>query len=168
MTNTRGGGARGDHVGNAATEPSQHPAPSRNKVGRFGLWFGLFGGPAAWTLQTLINLPLASHACFPQLEPLSSPVVESVRGLAFTVGTLSVIVCILAVGVAWRTWSRTREEHQGSSGAGATHTNLTALLETGEGRTRFMAQSGLMTSMLFLLVTVVNTITIFIVPPCAF
>jgi hypothetical protein len=130
------------------------------------LAFGFFGGPAAWTLQTLINLPLASHACFPRLEPVSIPVFGNVRGVAFTVGLFAVLICVAATWVAWRAWSRTRSEHQGSTGAGTSHARSAALLETGEGRTRFIAASGLMLSTTFLLVTVVNVLAIFIVPPC--
>jgi hypothetical protein len=68
--------------------------------------------------------------------------------------------------VAWRSWSRTREENQGSSGAGDAHGPAAALLETGEGRTRFMALAGVLTSGGFLLLTAVHALTIFLVGPC--
>jgi hypothetical protein len=147
---------------------AQHPAPARGHVRISALLFGFFGGPAAWTVQTLVNLPLTSHACFPQLEPVSTPVFGDVRGVAFALSLAAVLTCAAATLVSWKTWSKTRAEHQGSTGAGTSHAQSAALLETGEGRTRFMAASGLMLSTVFLLVTIVSTITIFIVSPCGF
>lgn len=142
-----------------------HPAPKRGHVRLFALWFGLLGGFVAWTLQTLVNLPVAAHGCYPQLAPLSHPVI-AVRGLAFTVSVAAVLVSAAAMFVAWRSWSRTREENQGSSGAGDAHGPAAALLETGEGRTRFMALAGVLTSGGFLLLTAVHALTIFLVGPC--
>jgi len=144
-----------------------HPAPERARVGLGALWFGLAGGPVAWSIQTLVSLPVASHACFPRLTPLSAPVFGGVRGVVFLLGVMAFGVSALAAGVAWRTWSRTRQEEQGASGAGARHTESVALLETGEGRTRFMALAGVMTSMTFLLVTAAHAATLFLVAPCA-
>ena len=142
-----------------------HPAPHRTHVPLGALWFGLFGGFIAWTVQTLVNLPVAAHGCFPRLEPLDRPVI-AVRSAAFVVSILVILVCAAALFVAWRTWSRTREEHQGSSGSGTAEKPFAALLETGEGRTRFMALSGVLTSSVFLLVTVVHAAAILMVRPC--
>jgi hypothetical protein len=144
----------------------EHPAPERGRAGLPALWFGLFGAPVAWAIQTLVNLPLAAHACFPALEPLSLPVVGGLRGMVFGVSLVVLVVAALATAVAWRSWSRTRAEHQASSGWGARHEQSTAALETGEGRTRFMALAGLMTSVTFLLISAVHMATIFIVHPC--
>jgi hypothetical protein len=143
-----------------------HPAPERARVGLAALWFGLFGAPVAWAIQTLVNLPLAAHACFPALEPLSTPVVGGLRGMVFGVSLVVLVVAALATAVAWRSWSRTREEHQASSGSGARHDQSTAALETGEDRTRFMALAGLMMSGTFLFVSAAHLATVFIVHPC--
>src|SRR5437763_2766213 len=88
-----------------------HPAPARAHASTTALWFGIFGGPVAWSVQTLVNLPVAAHNCFPRLEPLSSPV-TGVRGIAFTVSVLALIVCGAATAVAFRSWTRTRHEHR--------------------------------------------------------
>ena len=143
-----------------------HPAPNRGHVRLAALWFGLFGGFLAWTTQTLVNFPVAAHACFPRMVPLASPVTE-VRGAALIVSFIAILLSVAAFLVAWRTWSRTRGEHQEHSGSGSSEGNWAALLETGEGRTRFMALSGVLTSGAFLLITIVNTLTIFLVSPCA-
>jgi hypothetical protein len=143
-----------------------HPAPERGRAGLPALWFGLFGAPAAWAVQTLVNLPLVAHACFPALRPLPMPVVGGLRGMVFGVSLVVLVVAALATAVSWRSWSRTREEHQASSGSGARLYRSTAALETGEGRTRFMALAGLMTSMTFLLVSGAHLATLFLVHPC--
>ena len=144
-----------------------HPAPARHEVPSWMLWFGLLGGPAAWSAQTLIDLALSAHGCFPQLYPLRAPVIVGVRVIALAVSVVAVIVCAVALVVAWRSWRRTRGEHQEQSGHGREHGTRTAALETGEGRTRFMALAGLLTSITFLLVSVVHLVTIIVVPPCA-
>lgn len=143
-----------------------HPAPARAHVALAALWFGLFGGPVAWSIQTLVNLPVASHGCFPRLEPLSLPA-GNVRGVVLTVGVLALLVCASALATAIRSWSRTRHEHQRASGSASEHDPSAALAETGEGRTRFMALSGVLLSLTFLLMSLVHTAALFMVGPCA-
>ncbi len=144
-----------------------HPAPSRGSVGLGALWFGLAAGPAAWSVQTLVNLSVAAHGCFPALFPLDQPQFGGVRGVAFGVSVAALFVCIAAIVVATRTWVRTRGEHQERSGEASAHAPESAALETGEGRTRFMALTGLLTSVTFLIVIAVHLITVMLVTPCA-
>jgi hypothetical protein len=144
-----------------------HPAPQRVRVALGALWFGLFGGPLAWSVQTLVNTPVAAHGCFPRLEPLDVPTIGNVSGIAFVVSIFAILTCLAALAVAVRTWSRTRGEQQESAGSGRGHDPGTALAETGEGRTRFMALSGVLTSLTFLVLIVIHTASIFLVSPCA-
>ena len=152
----------------APTHASQtpHPAPSRGHIALPALWFGLFGGPVAWSVQTLVNLPVASHGCYPTLSPLEAPI-TGVRGIAFFVSLLALVVCVAAAAVSFRSWLRLRGEHQQGSGRGSEHTPAAALAETGEGRTRFMALCGVLTSLTFLVLSLVHTAAIFLVSPCA-
>lgn len=143
-----------------------HPAPARGSVPLSTLWFGVVGGPAAWSVQTLVSTAIASHACFPNLTPVSSPAIGGLRGITFAVSVVALLLCVASVLVAWRTWWRTREEHQSKSGRAQEHSPETALAETGEGRTRFMALSGVLTSITFLIVTGINTASIVVVTPC--
>jgi hypothetical protein len=143
-----------------------HPAPARERVSLPALWFGLFGGPVAWSIQTLVNLPVASHGCFPRLDPLAQPV-TAVRGVAFSVSLLALAICVAATVVSVRSWSRTRHEHHEATGKGSGHDAGTALLETGEGRTRFMALAGVLTSVTFLILSLVHAAAIFLVSACA-
>jgi hypothetical protein len=145
---------------------AHHPAPSRGHIALPALWFGIFGGPVAWSIQTLVNLPVASHGCYPALAPLGAPII-GVRGIAFAVSLFALAVCVAAAGVSFRGWIRLRAEHQEGSGRGSEHTPAAALTETGEGRTRFMALCGVLTSLTFLVLSLTLTAAIFLVSPCA-
>ena len=145
---------------------SAHPAPARNEVSKGLLWFGLVGAPAAWTVQTLVDLAVASHGCYPRLFPLAAPILSGLRGIALTVSVAALIIYIIAGLAAVRTWSQTRHEHQGSSGAGQKHAPATALLETGEGRTRFLALSAVMTSVVFTIAVLAHGVSVLLVGPC--
>jgi hypothetical protein len=147
------------------TSAAGHPAPARTNVSLAALWFGLFGAPVAWSAQTLVNLPVAAHGCFPRLVPLDTPV-TAVRGIAFVVSLLALAVCVAATAVSFRSWARTRHEHHEAAGKGSRHTPANALMETGEGRTRFMAAAGVLTSLTFLIVSLVHAAAVFLVLPC--
>jgi len=144
----------------------EHPAPARQLVSRGAIWFGLVGGPAAWSVQTLVNLPVASHGCFPRLYPLATADGYNVQGIAFVVSIAALIVCLTALLIASRSWRRTREEQHDASGEANRHSAQVSALETGEGRTRFMALAGLLTSGTFTLVSAVHLVTVFLVGPC--
>jgi len=136
-------------------------------VAPFTLWFGLVGAPAAWSVQTLVNLPISSHACFPRIFPLEAPATGALRGILFVVSLAAIIVSVVALRTAVRGWEMTREEHQSGTGKGDQHARGTALAETGEGRTRFMAAAGVLASATFLLVSIAQTAVVFLIaPPC--
>ncbi|HET7613755.1 MAG TPA: hypothetical protein VFK26_07490 [Gemmatimonadaceae bacterium] len=145
---------------------AEHPAPARGRVALSGLWFGFLAGPLGWTVQTLVDSAVASHGCFPRLSPLSTPTVGGLRGIVFAVSLAAIALCIAGAAVSWRDWTRTREEHHRGSGKASEHAQPTALLETGEGRTRFMALSGVLVSLTFLIVTIGHAASIFLVSPC--
>ena len=61
------------------------------------LWFGVFGGPAAWSLQTLIGSELDEMACSPGAGAagLVEPVVLVVTAVSFA-------ITVLAGAMSWR------------------------------------------------------------------
>lgn len=155
-----------DRLDTAPTEAG-HPAPARGNVALWTLWFGFLGAPLGWTLQTLANTAVASHGCYPQLHPLSSPMTGAMRGILFVISIVAIVAGVAAFAVSLSTWRRTNDEHQEKSGEGARqHNQSTAALETGEGRTRFMAMSGVLTSIVFLVVILAHTVAVFVVTPC--
>ncbi|MGH7634970.1 MAG: hypothetical protein ACRENC_14640, partial [Gemmatimonadaceae bacterium] len=61
--------------------------------------------------------------------------------------------------VSWHSWRLTKGEHRGGHGA---------LLDAGEGRTRFMAYAGMLSSGLFALAIILSSFALFIVPACLY
>jgi DUF917 family protein len=136
-----------------------HPSPARGAVGLVSLWFGLGGGAAAWSVLTIVNYAIASQQCYPRMAPLALPMMgaRNLSMVLFATSGAAIVIGVIATIVAFRSWRRTSNESGGS-----THWAL----ETGEGRTRFMAVSGLMASAVFLLAIIVETISIVTVHPC--
>jgi hypothetical protein len=132
-------------------------APAARAVSDSALWFGLFGAPAVWALQMVIDAALVSHSCYPKSEPLATPMGGWLWGVVLLSGIVAAVIAAGAGATAWRSWRRTREEHHGRD---------ETLLEVGEGRTRFMAVAGMLLSTVFLFGIIMNALPLFLVPPC--
>jgi Na+/proline symporter len=139
----------------AARQP--HPSPHRHRVLAGAVWFGLLGAPLGWSLQELVNVSLAGYACYPHDTPLATPLWTNLNDVSLGVEAAAAVLCVGALIAAVLTWRRTRHEK-----AGDTH----QLLGSGDGRTRFMAMAGMITSALFLVATGLAALNLFGVPPC--
>lgn len=139
------------------TPPSRHPAPQRHRVGALALGFALFAAPAAWFAQLSIGSGLASHACYPRATPLAMPLWGGLWSLLLFISLVAIAISAAAGLVALRSWRATRNEQPGSRHH---------LLEVGEGRTRFLAMCGLLTSGGFLVALLFSTVMLFLVPVC--
>jgi len=142
-----------------ATGAPKHPAPARDQIAVGTLWFGLFGAAAAWSVQTIVNYIVASHTCFPRIYPLDVPTIgrAPLWWIVVIVSFVALVVGALGGLAAFRSWSATRHETGG-------HAHWA--LETGEGRTRFMAVAGLVTSAIFIIAILVNGASAVLVQPC--
>jgi len=134
-----------------------HPSPHRAKVGAFPIWFAIVAAPLAWNLQLLFNVALVAHGCYPHDEPRSEPLWNHLATATTAIEAIAMAVCVVAGLVAWRNWRRTREEAAGS----AHH-----LIEGGDGRTRFMAMSGMLTSGIVLVASIYAILSHLTVPWC--
>jgi hypothetical protein len=134
-----------------------HPAPRRHTVGLGALWFGLLGAPAAWSVQELASYAVVAHACFPSWQPYALPTIPGTWTIAVVVSLLMIAVALAGVVTAWRSWGRTEPRTVRSGFHQA---------EVGEGRTQFMAFSGLLVSGMVLYTMVLNFLMLFLVPPC--
>jgi hypothetical protein len=134
-----------------------HPAPAGHTLPLGALWFGLFGAPAAWSIQLMLGYGLVAYSCFPGSEPRATPTFGGLRSMVAFVSVAALAISLAAGGTAWRSWHATRREHPGDE---------EALLEVGEGRTRFMALAGMLVSGLFVLGVIMNAIPLFIMPLC--
>ena len=123
------------------TPPIDHPAPHRDRIGMVNLFFGIIAAPAAWSLQELLSAALTGHACFPGATSLTVPLWVGLRGELVTIDVVAIILVTAAILVSIRSWKRVRDERSGSGHQ---------LLDVGEGRTRFMAMVGILSSSLFL------------------
>lgn len=136
-----------------------HPAPRQHLVALPALWFGLFGAPAAWSAQLISNYAILGHFCYPRDTPLASPTFGGVRALSIVISAILFLVGVAALLVALRSWSRTRYRR------GNEHHEVA---EIGEGRTRFMAMSGILVSGVFIYALLMAGIPAIAMPVCLF
>ena len=136
---------------------SEANAPVR--VGLAPLWFGLLGGPVAWTLQLLIDYPLVAHYCFPDAAKRVVPTIDSLHLLVSIVSLLALGVAIAALVTANRSW---RE----SGGAfGSERSELTEGAPP-PGRVRFMSLAGILASGLTIVGIVIHGGFVLLLAPC--
>lgn len=135
-----------------------HAAPRRGIVPLSVLWFGLFGAPAAWALQSIADYALVSHFCMPNDVPLAQPTFGGVRVIALVVSVLCIVTAVAALFTAIHAWQATRHGHGGE------HRHVA---EVGEGRARFMALAGILVSGIFIYGVVMNALPLVTLPICS-
>ncbi|MDB6092117.1 MAG: hypothetical protein JWN85_4901 [Gammaproteobacteria bacterium] len=139
---------------------THHPAPHRDRVGRYESAFGLLGGPLAWFVQLCTGYGLASWSCFPKDQRGLTPI----EGAAWIWPTIiamlvaAVVIALAACYTSWRLFRRTRDE----AAKGHHH-----LMEVGVGRTRFVALWGVLLGGGFALATIINAVAFMVLPRCA-
>ncbi len=136
-----------------------HPAPQRARVSLTALVIGLTGAPLAWSIQIVVGYAIAAYACYPQRMSLAAPIVADLKGQLAMLSLAAILLAAICTLVGYRSWRASRDEQ-----AGDHH----ALLEHGEGRTRFMAMCGLVTSAGFLVVLIFTSVVLVLVQPCGF
>lgn len=123
---------------------TEHPAPQRFAVHPWLLAFTLAGAPVAWVGQMTLGQLLSSGGC---RLPLTQPALVAASLAALAVTALSGFT-------AWRQWHSTQGEKPGQAA------------DTGEGRTRFLAITGMMEAMLFAVAIVITGIAMAGTSPC--
>jgi hypothetical protein len=134
-----------------------HPAPHRRTVTPWVIAIALFFAPVTWGLQLLLAVSLAGHACFPGAVPRALPLWANLSHWLLAVNMVAITLCLIAGFVAWLCWRRTRAERPG---------DVHHLLESGDGRTRFLAMAGLISSVLFGLAVIFQCINLLMDPTC--
>lgn len=137
---------------------NQVPAPRQTARSRW-LWFALFGGPAAWSVQLLVNYPLAAHFCYPGNLPLNTPTFGGLRATLIAVNVLMLLTTLAAGTASIVIWRGARDRMAGAHDP---------LLEGGSGRVRYMAYAGMLFSGLFLIAVLMSAMPLFIVPVCSY
>jgi hypothetical protein len=139
---------------------SNHPAPHRHRVAAAESVFGLLGGPGAWFIQLCAGSVLSNWPCFPEDQHRLAPV----QGYEWTWAALGLIslaavaIAVAAFLVSRTLYRRTRDE------SGGDHQHL---METGAGRTRFLALWGMVAGAGFAVAAAFTGIAFFILPRCA-
>ncbi|MEO7336514.1 MAG: hypothetical protein ABIV63_08030 [Caldimonas sp.] len=134
-----------------------HPAPHRGRVGAFALWFPILAGPLVWSLQLFATFSLTAHACYPHDVPLDVPSWSGTRPVMTALVSAALLVAVASGWTAWRCFRSTREEKPGPAHR---------VLEGGDGRTRFIAVVGLMTSALFAVAVAFAAIDLVVLSGC--
>lgn len=129
---------------------SNPPVDARLPVG-FALSFAVFGAPAAWLTQLIVNYALSAHACYPQNIPLKVPVWGPLWWFLLGIDLAAIIVAGAALFAAMGQWQVWR-------GAATGH--------IGERRNRYIAKWALLTSALFSIAVVFTIVMLFIEPVC--
>ena len=140
-----------------ARQKAGHPSPRQHRVKLWALLFGLTGGPGAWLVASLASVILAQEACYPHATPLSTPAFGGVHPTLIALEVIAIAVTIISGAVSYDCWIRTRAEHPA---------RVQSLLEIGEGRSRFMAMGGMLTSGGFLIAILFAFPGIAFVPVC--
>jgi hypothetical protein len=129
------------------------------RVGLFPLWFGLLGGPIAWTLQLLVDYPLVAHFCFPDAAKRVVPTIDSLHLLVIIVSVLALALAGAALLTAIRSWRASGGEF------GSARPTLTDAAPP-PGRVRFMALGGILASSLTIIGIVIHGAFILTLAPC--
>jgi hypothetical protein len=138
-----------------------HPAPARGEVRESLLWLGVFGAPVLWSLQLLANYATIAEGCSPAPDGHAALSIGGVRAAAWIVTAIAAAGALAAGLVAWQAWQRSKDER--ASPNARAHESL---LEIGEGRTRFMACFGLLSSGLFLIAVLFAALSLLLVSGC--
>lgn len=121
------------------------------------LVYGLVAAPCAWFSAQLVSAGVAQQACFPQYAPLAAPAFPGSHLMAGLALTAALAVCASGAWTAFVAGRRTHGEHAG---------HREALLDIGEGRSRFMALAGLLTSIGFLIGVLFSLPAVVLIPAC--
>jgi len=131
-----------------------HPAPDRGRVGRFTLLFALAGAPLAWSLEFSANAAISGTGCYAGFGPNKVSPESSiwVNSAVIGIDLAMFVMAFVSLGVSIWAYRKTgRHEHLGGGD----------LVDSGEGRTRFIAVWGIFTSILFSVAIAANTISVF-------
>lgn len=130
-------------------------APETHSVKFITLLFGASAAPLFWVGQILLSYGVSAYACYPGDRPVMPSATAPLHALLMVFDGIALLAAILGGLVSWQAWRK--------AGAGSDHRHI---LHTGEGRDRFLAIWGLLSSLWFFFAILFNTIASLTVPPC--
>lgn len=148
-----------------------HPAPKRKRVAALKMLVALYGAPLAWVAQMSLSEPLAAQACYPGSRPLLTPAWAPLQMVLAAVSGAALLVALASAFVAWSVWRATSDEadegKEGASKGGGEERSMGKTVDSGAGRTRFLAVLGLMSGGLFVAAVLFTALAVLLIAPCA-
>lgn len=134
-----------------------HPAPHRAGTGFWALMFGCCTAPIFWLGQLGLGYWVSAQICYGSDHPTvtAAPGLLRIALIAFDV--TAVIAALAGAFVSFVNWRATRDEN-GDAAHPTAH--------IAQGRSRFMALWGTMSSLWFLGAILFNTIASLVAPLC--
>jgi hypothetical protein len=117
----------------------------------------VFGAPVLWSVQEIATYALTAHACFPVDTLRAVPASSATRWIALLLVGAAVAGAASAGAIAYRCWRSVQDESEGREHRA---------LEVGEGRTRFMALSGVLLSAAFSFGILMHGVGLLFLPLC--
>ncbi len=134
-----------------------HPSPHRGAVKLWALMGGLVAGPFGWIAQLLLDYGLSSDLCMARRSMGQQPSATGESVGLIAVNLVCLALALSGMAISWHSWRKTQGE---KPGGGAT------ALETGEGRSRFLALIGILVSAGFAFAILFNTVEPLMVSAC--
>lgn len=135
---------------------SAHPAPQRHLVSFWTLLFGAAAAPFFWLGQMIFGFLVTSGACFGGEHPTRASA-SPLHAALFAFDGIAIVAAMTGGIVAYASWQTLRREKQ---------VDHKTALETGEGRARFLALWGVLSSAIFLAAILFTAIATVGVPLC--
>lgn len=136
---------------------SSHSATRRERTSQSLVWFSIVAAPLAWATRLLVNYTIAGQHCAGAADIGAMAHPNGQIATILLIDLLAVLLAVIAGSIAYAAWRETRSESSG----GAHH-----LVHSGEGRQRFLAMCGMLTSTLFGVAVIIDAIGTIIGPPC--
>ena len=134
-----------------------HPSPHRDRVSFWSLMFGACAAPIFWLGQMTLGYGVSALVCYGSDHPTTIASAVTLRGALIVFDVVAIAAALAGLIVSFACWRIVRREKEG----GRSHA-----LDIGDGRTRFMALWGIMSSLWFLGAIVFSTIASVTVPLC--
>lgn len=130
-------------------------APETRSIHFLTLLFGTAAAPIFWAGQLMLGYAVTAYACYPGDHPVQVHFGSALFNTIIVFDGVALVACAAGGLVSWRSWRHVRQDN------GSRHT-----LHTGEGRDRFLAMWGLLSSLWFFFAVLFNTIASIAVTPC--
>jgi len=135
----------------------EQQSPDSRVPGVARLFAGMVLAPLAWALEVLIGYSLAAHACYPTDVALAAPTWSNLRAVVEGVSIALWLLLFVGAAIAWSNWKATRPQ---------SNVEPHRIVQSGDGRPRFMALCGVVVSGLFAVVLLFTSVGILWVPSC--